>query len=100
MKRVPKKIEVGPGCEYTTIYRWRPLVDGQPVDGAAKLGDKQIILDRALKTERRQVYLHEVFHAVLWEAGISRSFNKKQHDTEELIVDCLSRWVDNVLLKK
>jgi len=98
MKRIPKKISIL-GTEYKIEYRWRPLVEGVHCDGFCKLEEKKIVLDRALKESKRQVFLHEVLHAVLFEAGISRSFTAKQQDIEEQIVDCLSRFIDNSLLK-
>lgn len=89
--RIPKQINIL-GQQYAVIFK--PKVtddDGNVCDGHCDLQKKTIELNKFLaKEERLQVFLHECFHCVLWEAGISRSLDTT---LEECTVDSISRWL-------
>lgn len=90
--RIPKEIDIL-GTKYTVQYRVR--VDSDNSDGLCDHKNRKILLNKFLtKEEKTQVFLHECFHAVLWEAGISRSLDE---NLEECTVDSLSKWVNKML---
>jgi hypothetical protein len=69
--RIPSEILVK-GKRWTIGYKWG-LTDGHDlVDGLCNLSDRTIFIRRELKKEEKwPIFLHELIHAILFEAHLS-----------------------------
>lgn len=90
--KIPDSILVF-GVEYKVIFKRSIIVDGSPCDGLCQTSKKEIWINQYVpKNEKFQVFLHEVFHAALWEQGTSREL---PDSLEETICDGLSKFLVN-----
>jgi hypothetical protein len=94
VRGVPRRVFID-DVEYSVKYRKNPQVDGKDCHGYCDTGTKEIVLQLGMtKQERKRVFIHECFHAVLFESGISYDWDDDFVDMiEEPVVDRLSRWV-------
>lgn len=89
--KIPKSVNIC-GVEYTIVYKNRIVLKGLVCDGLCDSSKRQIQINAYVPKDRKfQIFLHECFHAVLYECGITML----NDDIEECVVDALSKWVDN-----
>jgi len=90
--RIPKQIDVL-GKKWKVSYRWR-LLDGDiKCDGLCCHTSRTIFIDRSTaKADRPQIFLHELLHAVLFEAKLTdaESFSC---EIEEILVEVVSSYL-------
>mgnify|MGYP003128821100 CR=1 FL=1 len=96
--KIPKHVTVK-GVKYKVVIEADLKNErGEALDGYCNKLDKVIKIDAALKNgkDRDNTYIHEVFHAILYEAHVHEVFTE---GIEEIVVQNLSRYItDNYML--
>jgi hypothetical protein len=90
-------------------YKWKVQVrSSMPKDIGLEVAGvcipherKIIVLKQEKKSDMLETFLHECFHALIYESGLKQTCFSSIPDVEELIVENLSKWiVKNFNLKK
>lgn len=89
--RSGEKISVK-GAEYTIKWKQKIIDEGIVCWGLHDSEKKLILLSKELpKKEILSVFLHELFHAYLFECNIREGLSGS---LEEVVVECLSKAID------
>lgn len=99
--RIPKHIDVK-GKRWKISYKWNLADDdGTKCDGLCEYKTRTIWLDRAIpKSERPQVFLHELVHALIYELHLTDGL---PNELEEVLAEGFSQYfleTFNVRLKR
>lgn len=85
-----KKTFLIKGKEWSVDYKWGLRQDGDLLDGLCTFPDRLITLRRELSAdEKASAFLHELIHAVLFEAHIS-SPGSMPEVIEEVVCDSVA----------
>ena len=89
--RIPKSILVH-GKEWCVKYGQNLKHEGHDAYGLCEYESRTIWICRDVdKSERPLIFLHEIFHAILYEVGVHET--SINDDIEEIIVGNLSEYV-------
>lgn len=85
------------GKEWRLEYRWSlKAPDGERVRGLCDFDSRTIYLDRlVLKEEKWSVFLHELVHAILYEAHLHDGTGLELN-TEEIICEAMTDALENL----
>lgn len=92
--KIPKSIDIK-GKTWTVQYKWGLRLNGELVSGYID-SDKRIIWMRRELTEEEKVYpfWHELFHAILWESGVTGQVGTGLTDlAEEIVCDSFADFM-------
>jgi len=88
MNKLPRKHNVK-GVEYTVVYKDEIRQDGHSLVGACDTQRKLLeVLKGQRPHEKRATLIHELLHALIYEACIDLP-----DETEETLVNTLERWL-------
>ena len=95
--RIPKEFYLK-GKHWTVEYKWNLRAsDGEKMDGLCIVTERVIQLDRAMPREEKwPVFLHELVHAIIFEAHISGLDGEAGEFIEEVICDAIAGDFDDL----
>lgn len=91
--KLPRSIDVY-GKKWSIKYRWNPKDDdGNHALGLCVYDSREIIIDQGSKKEERlPIFLHELFHAIIYELKLRQT--SLTSDVEEIIVDNFAEYLN------
>ena len=90
--RLPKHINVL-GKKWKVSYKWNLTDEGIKCLGLCCHESRTIFIDRtSTKAERPQIFLHELLHAILFEAKLTDA-DSFSTEVEEIMVELVSTYL-------
>lgn len=95
--KIPKTFKLK-GKDWNVEYKWNLRdVEGDKMDGLCLNGKRTIQIDRAMPREEKwTVFLHELVHAVVFEAHISGLDGPAGELLEEVLCDSIASDFDSL----
>lgn len=96
--KIPKQFSLK-GKTWTVEYKWNltDSDDGEKMDGLCLMGRRVIQLERAMPREEKwPVFLHELTHAILFEAHISGLDGPSGSVIEEVICEAVANGLNDL----
>lgn len=92
--KIPKEFPIK-GNIWQVKHRWNLRLGDVPVSGLCDLEARTIWLDKALtKPEKPRVFLHELFHALVYECHLSGVDGGINEIAEEVLADGIAFFLD------
>ena len=90
--RIPKQINVL-GKKWLIKYKWNLSDEEIKCDGLCCYRSRTIFIDRSLpKVDRPQTFLHELLHAIIYEAKLHNA-DSFTVEVEEIMVETISSYI-------
>ena len=93
---LPKKVKIGG-------FWWKVKINGDIAEegrcfGSTHYKTQTLYLDPdTTETHQKQVLLHEILHAIVWQVGLEKRFTDKDIISEENVIGSLSHTLYQVL---
>ena len=97
--KIPKVVNIL-GVDYKVQFVDQPFIedDDDLPQGTCDIKEKVIDIKNSLDLHRKkEVFIHECFHALIEEAGLSHLFEEQ---SEEVLVKQLEKFVSKLFLKR
>lgn len=94
--RIPKKFKLK-GKEWKVEYKWNLMDEGEKMDGLCQMQERTILIERSMpRDEKWPVFLHELVHAILFEAHISGLDGPAGELLEEVICEAIANGMNDL----